>query len=86
MIVFFAIITIAAIFRQQAFLSYVFFDETFVNIKMIFTIPIFILWVYDMIIWSKHDKHVGRFFLIFFLLGIYGPFYFRRIVKNGWQK
>ena len=38
MIVFFAIITIAAIFRQQAFLSYVFFDETFVNIKMIFTI------------------------------------------------
>jgi len=85
-ILLYVIIVIAALLRQQAFLDYVFFNTTFLNIRMFLTIPIIILWVYDMVIWSKHDKHVGRFFLIFFLLGFYSPFYFRRIVKNGWQK
>ena len=80
------IIIIAALLKQQAFLNYVLFDKNFLNIRFILTVPLIILWVYDMIIWSKHDKHVGRFFLIFFLLGFYSPFYFRRIVKSGWQK
>lgn len=85
MIILFFIIIIAALLRMQSFLDYVFFDETFINIRMILTIPIFVLWVNNLIIWSKHDKHIGRFFLLFFLIGIYSPFYFRKILKNKWQ-
>jgi hypothetical protein len=78
------LIVIMALFRQQAFLDYVFFNKTFLNIRMILAIPILILWSYDMIIWSKRDKNVGYFLLIFFLIGLYTPFYFRKIVKNKW--
>ena len=77
-------IIIAALFQMDSFINYVFYDPTFLNIRLIIGVPILVLWVFDMIKWSKHDKHVGRFFLIFFLIGIYAPFYFRKIVKNNW--
>jgi hypothetical protein len=77
-------IIIAAFLRMHEFLNYVFTDTTFLNFRLILGVPIIILWVYDMVKWSKHDKHIGRFLLIFFLLGIYSPFYFRRILKNNW--
>jgi hypothetical protein len=40
--------------------------------------------IYNIIIWSKFDKHLGRFFALFFLLGLYTPFYFKKAIKNGW--
>ncbi len=85
MIILFFIIIIAAFLRMQSFLDYIFFNETFINIRMILTVPIFVLWVNNIIIWSRHDKHVGRFFLLFFLIGVYSPFYFRKILRNKWQ-
>ncbi len=85
MIILFFIIIIAALLRMQSFLDYIFFDETFINIRMILTVPIFVLWINNIIIWSKHDKHIGRFFLLFFLIGVYSPFYFRKILRNKWQ-
>jgi len=81
----YAFIIIGALLRMQSFLDYVFFDSTFLNIRMALTIPIIILWVNDLIVWSKHDKHIGRFIALFFFIGIYSPFYFKRILKNKWQ-
>lgn len=75
---------LAALFRFKVFLDYVFFDETFIQIRMVLTIPILILWIYNLIVWSKKDKSIGRFLLLFFLNGLYNPFYFRRILKNNW--
>ena len=85
MIILFFIIIIAAFLRMQSFLDYIFFNETFINIRMLLTVPIFVLWVNNIIIWSRHDKHVGRFFLLFFLIGVYSPFYFSKILRNKWQ-
>ena len=59
-------------------------DESFMNTRMLLTLPILFLWIYCMILWSKKDKVVARFFLLFFLNGFYTPFYFNRVLKNGW--
>jgi len=69
--------------RKIAVFSYI-SDEFFMNIRIILTLPIFVLWIYSMIIWSKKDKVIHRFFLLFFLNGLYTPFYFSRILKNDW--
>jgi hypothetical protein len=84
-LLFYLFIVVAALLRMHDFLNYVFYNPTFLNIRIYIGIPLIVLWIYNMVIWSRHDKHVGRFFLIFFLIGIYSPFYFRRIIKNGWQ-
>lgn len=74
------IITIlAALFRFKDLLDYVFFDETFLQIRMVLTIPILVLWLNNIIVWSKNDKKIGRFLLLFFLNGLYNPFYYRKI-------
>lgn len=76
---------LAALFRLKGFLDYVFFDETFIQIRMVLTIPIIVLWINNLIVWSKNDKGIGRFLLLFFLNGLYNPFYYRKIQKNNWQ-
>jgi len=84
-LIFFVLVLIAALLRMQAFLDFVFFNQTFLNVRMILSLPIFAFWINNLIIWGKHDKHIGRFFLLFFLIGIYTPFYFRRVLRNSWQ-
>ena len=76
---------LAALFRFKGFLDYVFFDETFLQIRMVLTIPILVLWINNLIICSKKDKSIKRFLLLFFLNGLYNPFYFRKVLKNNWQ-
>jgi len=85
MIIFFLLIIVAALFKMESFLNYVFFNKTFLSFRFILTIPILVLWINNLIIWSKFDKHIGRFLLLFFLIGVYSPFYFRKILKNNWQ-
>lgn len=80
-----AILILSILFKIDFILNYVSTDS-FTQIRMILTIPVFVLWVNNLILWSKKDKSVGRFFLLFFLNGLYNPFYFRRILKNEWQK
>ena len=84
MILLFFLIIIAALLKMPSFLDYVFFNKTFLSIRFVLAIPIFVLWVNNMIIWSKFDKHMGRFFLLFLLIGIYSPFYFRKVLRNNW--
>jgi len=79
------VVILAALLRLKNLLDFVFFDETFLLIRMILTVPILVLWINNLIIWSKKDKSIMRFFLLFFLNGIYSPFYFRKILKNNWQ-
>lgn len=64
----------------------IFAGETMLQVRSIGTIPILIFWIWNMVIWSKHDKKAERFLLIFFLNGIYCPFYFNRALKNKWIK
>jgi hypothetical protein len=84
-IAFYIFIIFAALLRMHSFLHYVFYDPSFLNIRMAFAIPIVILWINNLIVWSKKDKNIGRFFVLFFLMGIYSPFYFKKILKNNWQ-
>ncbi len=76
---------IAMLLKMNSVLNFIFLDSTFMSIRMILTIPVFILWINNIVVWSKKDKNVGVFFLLFFFNAIYNPFYYRRIVKNGWQ-
>jgi len=43
-----------------------------------------ILWIKCIIVWSKKDKNVLRFFLLFFLHGLYMLYYYPKIIKNNW--
>ena len=54
------------------------------NLRAILVIPIFLLWIYDLILWSKNDRHIGRFILIVFFIGWYTPFYFLKALKQKW--
>ncbi|MDP4209192.1 MAG: hypothetical protein Q8928_10300 [Bacteroidota bacterium] len=85
MIAIYLSVIIAAFFKFQKYIDYIFFDVEFANIRMFLTIFVFILWINNLIVWSKRDKNLGRFFILFFFIGIYSPFYFIKILKNKWQ-
>ena len=67
-----------------------FFEFSFITSKTIFNLRLFlnlfilVFWVLMMRTWYKHDKKPYRFFLIFFLLGVYQLFYYRKALKNNW--
>jgi len=53
------------------------YDDNFIlYIRTFMTIPVIALWIKTLIIWGKTDKSILRFFLLFFLIGIYTPFYY----------
>lgn len=85
MVILVVVTILAALFRLKGFLDYVFFDETFFLVRMVLTLPILILWINNMIVWSRNDKNIMRFLLLFFLNGLYNPLYFKKILKNNWQ-
>ncbi len=59
-------------------------SEQGVNLRMFINIPIIILWIFNVIMWSKHDKNILQLVLILLLNALYNPFYFRKAVKNKW--
>lgn len=60
-------------------------DNMILNIRMILIYPAVILWINNLIIWSRNDKNIKQFFLIIFLNIIYNSIYFMKILKNNWQ-
>lgn len=43
-----------------------------------------VIWIYSLYKWSKRDKRIGTLLLLFFLIGIYAPFYYwKRIRKDN---
>jgi hypothetical protein len=77
-------IIMAAFLSYDAFLEFSFFNQKFIYIRTLLSIPVLILWISSLIIWAKHDKRIGHFFLLFFLMGLYSPFYYRKSKLNGW--
>lgn len=84
LIMYFSTAIIAPLGMEKA-LDFFFYNESFINIRSILTIPVFILWINTLVMWSRNDKHVGRFLLLFFFIGIYTPFYFKKTIKKGGQ-
>jgi hypothetical protein len=78
-------VVIAALFQMKSVLDYIFFNKLFLQIRLILTVPVLVLWINNLMIWSKRDKSISRFLLLFFFNGIYNPFYYRLILKNHWQ-
>ncbi len=77
-------IIMASFFSYDAFLEFSFFNQQFIYFRTLLSIPVLILWIGSLIIWSKHDKRIVQFFLLFFLMGLYSPFYYRKSKLNGW--
>lgn len=79
LLVFFVLIVVKFI-DINIFINIV-FSENSTIIRSIFAIPIIFLWVYSLILWSKNDKRISRFFMLFFLIGIYSPFYYLKNIR-----
>lgn len=60
------------------------YSEIYVNIKFICLLPVILLTILLIVTWAKKDKSVGRFFLLFFLNGLYNPFYYWIAKRKGW--
>ena len=70
--------------NSNYFKIFFFQNETVLTIRTLGVIPVLIFTVYCMILWSKKDNYVLNFFLLFFLMGVYTPFYYRKVLKNNW--
>ena len=57
----FSFTIIAALFKFQPYLDFLFFNETFMNIRMLLAIPVFVLSINNLVVWSKHDKILEDF-------------------------
>ena len=58
------------------------FGMTVNIVQSIFGFILFSYWVYLLVLWSKHDKHIGRFFALFFLIGWYSIYYSHWLLRN----
>ena len=56
----------------------------FARWKLYVTYLVFAFLIWNIVIWSKRDKKVGRFFALFFLPGVYTIYYYWIVVKNNW--
>ena len=78
----FVIITVG--FFNLEWISTIINGDTFIYLRFLLSIPMVILWVWCLLIWSKHDKKISRFLLLFFLMGFYPIFYYHKVIKNNW--
>lgn len=78
LLIFYLVFILSILFKQDS-IKVFFTNDTLLIIRQFLNIPILILWIFNISFWSKNDKNVKRFFLIFFLNAIYNPFYFKRI-------
>ncbi len=59
-------------------------SKQFINFRMILGLFTLVLWIFNLFLWSKKDKVLKRFIPLFFLIGIYSPFYFIKALNNKW--
>lgn len=55
--------------------------ELMLNIRLIVNIPIIVLLVYNIQMWSKYDRKLSRLLLLIFFIGLYNPIYFNKLKK-----
>ena len=58
--------------------------QNLVTWRMNAAFGVFIFWIWNLIIWSKRDKNIYRFFALFFLIGIFTLYYYFIVLKNKW--
>gem|GEM_PF-6221490 len=81
----FSILSILLIFPIPFFhISEYFYGEDFYSTRTILVIPCILFWIYNLYLWSKFDKNVIRFFLLFFFNALYSLYYFKRAKKLKW--
>lgn len=59
-------------------------SESILQIRSLITLFILALGIRCLILWSKNDRKPSTFFVLFFLMGIYSPFYYLKAKKRGW--
>ncbi len=77
------VLVFAVLFHSQSIESFI-YSPVFKSIKTIISLIVLVFWIYNLILWSKYDKKIGNFLLLFFLIGIYTPFYYLKAVRNKW--
>jgi len=75
------LIVLATLLRFELFLDFSFFNQTFIFIRTILALPVLVFWIGCFILWSKYDKNIGRLLLLFFLIGLYNPYYYWKYSK-----
>jgi hypothetical protein len=58
--------------------------ETLLTWRMNATYFVFIFWIWCIVIWSKNDKRIARFFPLFFLPGLFTFYYYFLVIKSKW--
>ncbi len=58
------------------------FGNVILTIRTLFGYVLFSYWIYLLVLWSKYDKHIGRFFALFFLIGWYSIYYSYWLIKK----
>ncbi len=74
----------ASLLSINEYLTFSFYNQSFNIVRSIASAFTFILWIFLLVIWSKRDRQIGRFFLLFFLIGTYTLFYYRIAKKKNW--
>ena|ERR1035437_9301708 len=59
-------------------------QEQYIPLKKITSLAILVLFIWNIVIWAKKDKSVGRIIALLFMNWIYSPFYSYRVIKNKW--
>jgi len=56
-------------------------NKIFMHTRLVLTIPVLILWFKTLKIWSNYDRKFSRLLLILFFIGVYTPFYYKKMTK-----
>jgi hypothetical protein len=65
-------------------LYYFLVSDTGFIVRGILSLMVFVIWIYLIYIWAKHDKKALRLVLLIFLSAFYIIFYYIRAVRNKW--
>ena len=80
------IVLLVEVLGNVQIISQLLSDSELFNYRMLLNIPILFLWIFNLVVWSTHDKKTKRLILIILLNGFYNPFYYRFALKNNWVK
>jgi hypothetical protein len=76
-------VTLIAFFGPLEQTAVWFNSPTILNVRLLLNIPILIFWILMLRHWSKGDKKLTDFLLLFFLIGLYTVFYYRKEFRTS---
>lgn len=78
------ILALISLYFNSELMKQLFFSPIFILIRVVFMLLLFVLWIKCIMVWSRRDKKISIFFLLFFLHGFYILYYYRKIINNNW--